>query len=331
MKLNKIEKIIVAVILLGVILVGGAFMFVVPTFDKMKSADKKIETYKTEKENLDAQLQRLSTIDSEITEKKNDAVKFEGTFYPDLTTYETSELAMALMKECGLNAYAISLVDLSTYDLNLEYYEPVDVEYDLKTFGQSAKNAGTDAEEEVLSEGQFKDGNKIYNISVGSMLDITITDADGQVVEPSRYSETMKKVYKAAVCKYAQDNKTKQTVACTQATYEVTGKFSDYMKFVDYIYSLPKATNIAKVTIPMTVNIKKDKDKDQPTYYVGEDGSVTTGDEAAKAEQQVIVEPDTEVTESITLTFYSVEPMHSTSTIDAGSTKIVVDQRPAVY
>ena len=331
MRLNKVEKIIVAVILLGVILVGGAFLFIVPTFSKMDKANKTREANIAEKQNLETELARLSTIDGEITEKKNDAVKFEGTFYPDLTTYESSEIAMALMKECGLNAYTIDLTDISTRDLNLEYYVPVDVEYSLKTFAQTAKNAGDDAEEVVLTEGQFLDGKKVYNIAVGSILDVTITDEEGNVIEPSRYSETMKKVYKAAICKFAQTNKTTQTVACTQATYEVTGKFSDYMKFIDYIYAQPRATGIATVTIPMTTNIESDKDEESPTYYIGEDGSVSTGDQAAKKAEQVIVEPDTEVTESVTLIFFSVEPMHSASSVDAGSTKVVVNQRPAVY
>lgn len=334
MRLNKVEKIIVAVILLGVILVGGAFMFVVPTFDKMDKATKTRDANMVEKQNLEQELSRLNTIDDEIKETKDNAVKYEGNFYPDLTTYETSEIAMALMKKCNLESHAISINPISTRDLTLEYNAPSELEYSLKTFAQAARATDNGEEEsEVLLEGEFMDGKKRYKLVLNSVAGAMITDENGEEVAPSKYSEKMKKTLKAAVCKYVQENNKIQTVACTQATYDVKGKFSDYIKFIDYIYSLPRATLISTVTIPMTTEIKeeKDKDNDQPVYYVNEDGSVTSADQAAKGKNEVVVEDDTVVEETITLIFLSVEPMSPLSRVDAGGEKIVVDQRPAVY
>ena len=341
MKLNKIEKIIVAVIILGIILVGGAFMFIVPTFDKMDKANKARDANLLEKQNLEAELSRLNTIDSEITESKTEAIKHEGDFYPDLTTYETSEIAMALMKKCNLEAHEINVTTLSTYDLTLEYSDTPEIEYDLKTFAKAAKNAGETSDEtaaageggEIATTGEFTDGGKTYTVNIGSVSGAQILDDTGEVVEPSRYSEKMKKVLKGAVCRFVQDNHTNITVACTKATYEVTGKFSDYMKFVDYVYGLQRASMFTSVDIPMTMAIPKEdedeEDENGPTYYVREDGTVVSGEEAGGG--QMVVEDNSEVTKSLTITFLSVEPMDPLKTVDAGGTKVVVDQRPAVY
>ena len=334
MKLNKIEKIIVAVILLGVILVGGAFMFIVPTFEKMDKANKEIEANKLERANLESELSRLNTIDNEISESKAEAIKHEGDFYPELTTYESSEIAMALMKSCGLKAYELSVTSLSTEDLTLEYSVSPEVKYDLKDYAMAAKNAGEEAaSEDAELSGTFKDGNNTYTVAVGSVSGAQILDENGTPVEPSRYSERMKKVLKGAVCRYVQDSNAGQTVACTKVTYDVTGKFSDYMKFIDYVYSLDRASMFTSVNIPMTMEIPdedEDEDEEGSTYYIREDGTLATAEESA-ADSQMIVTDDTEVTKTLTIEFLTVEPMDQLKTVDAGGTKIVVDQRPAVY
>ena len=61
MKLNKIEKIIVAVILLGLILVGGAFIFVLPSFQNIAKNSAVLVKNMQEKLELDEKLERLKT------------------------------------------------------------------------------------------------------------------------------------------------------------------------------------------------------------------------------------------------------------------------------
>ena len=324
MRLSKVEKIVVAVILLGLILVGGTFLLVVPSFNEIGKATKMLEANIEEKLALDERLARLDTIDGDITNSKNEAVKLEGGFFPDLTTYEASELAMAYMTAHNLDAHTIAITEIATRDLNLEYLVPVEAEYDLKTFSQSAKTTdGT----EVLAEGEFKDGGKKYTISVASTTEATISDEDGNEIAPAKYTDTMKKVYKAAICKFVTDTDVSQTVAAISASYEVKGKFSDYMKFIDDMYTNERSITFDSLTIPMTATIQEEADS--TAVFINEAGELQVGDEANSKE--VIVEDDTEVTVPVTIVFLCVEPMEGLKTIDADGTNVVVDQRPIIY
>lgn len=329
MKLNKIEKIVVIVILLGLILGGGFFLFVMPSYKKIDAAQKKLDSNLQEQAQLNERLSRLDTIDGDIDQQKKDALKYEGTFYPDLTTFETSEIAMAYMKKCGLEAHAISVTPLTARDLTLEYSSPVEIKYDLKTYGRSAKESENAGDEAELT-GTFEENGKKYSIVINNLSSVQILKEDGTPV--TSYTENMQKVYKAAVCRYAQTNGLSQTVAVTQARYEVTGKFADYMKFIDYVYSLPRATSFISVNIPMTVELKKDNkkgDQDDSSTYIGEDGYAYSAEEA-KA-MVVPVTNDTQITKELTLTFFSVEPMNSMHSVDADGTEVIVDQRSKVY
>ena len=323
MKLNKVEKIIIAVILLGLILVGGTFLFVVPSFKEIEKQSLILVANLEEKAELDTKLERLNTIDADIETQRKDAIKYEGSFYPDLTSYEASELAMAYMKSAGLEATTIELTNLSTRELSLDYFFPAEVEYDLKEYSKIA-NSTTD--EETLLDGEFMDGNKKYSITASSVTDVVISDENG-IIDPGKYTDTMKKMYKAAVCRLVSESGTSQTVAAIQAPYEVTGKFSDYMKFIDHIYSLDRATMFEQVPIPMTVTIEEDEDSE--AVFVTEGGTISTGSESNG--EMLVVEDDTEVKKELTIIFLCVEPMESLSTVDADGTSIVVNQRPAVY
>jgi hypothetical protein len=327
MKLNKVEKIIIVVILLGLILVGGAFMFVVPSFQQIGKNNEVLAKNLQEKAELDDRLSRLNTIDADIETQKSNARKAEGGFYPDLTTYEASELAMAYLKSANLEAHEISITALATRDVNLEYFIPAEVNYELKANAAAAKNTGSDAEQEEVVEGQFTDGGKKYVITVNSTINVVITDENGNEVDPAKYSDTMKKVYKAAVCKACATGGVKQTVAFIQATYTVKGKYADYAKFIDHIYSLDRATMFGSVVYPATMTIKEDKDSE--TLYIGENGTIATGSEANGKETKVT--DDTEIEEDLTIMFLCVEPMEGLKTLDADGTKIVVDQRPTIY
>ena len=325
MKLNKIEKIILVVILLGLILVGGAFVFVVPSFNQINKNNDVLTKNLQEKAELDDRLARLNTIDADIDTQKSNAKKAEGGFYPDLTTYEASELAMAYLKSANLEAHEISIANLATRDLSLEYFVPAEVKYDLKESAAAAKS--TDGDEVQLLEGEFMDGNKKYTIEASSILGVTIRDENGTEIDPAKYSDTMKKVYKAAVCKTVVTNSMRETVAYIQASYKVKGKYADYAKFIDHIYTLDRATMFTAVNFPSTTTIKEDKDS--TTAYVGEDGTLAMGDEANG--KQTMVKDDTVIEQELTIIFLCVEPMEGLKTLDADGTKVVVDQRPTIY
>lgn len=315
MNLTKIEKIIIVILVVGGILAAGIFMFVKPAFDEIGKANNRLDSMKQEETELNEKLARESTIDTEIKDAKKDAETLEGGFYPDLTTYEAVEIALAYLEECDLTIDTIDTSELSTKRLNLEQLVVNPVVYDLKIYSQSAR--GTD--EDALLEGQFKDGNKVYTVSAGSLQDIQITDEDGNVVEPGKYSDVMKDAYKEALVNYAVSSDVSQVVGDTTVSFTVRGEYGNYLKFVDYLFDLDRATYMESVTIPMTTSVSGSSND----LFVDEAGNIISGD---KAEGEVVCEDDTPVEVECEIHFLSVEQMEELETIEAGSAEIVVNQ-----
>lgn len=312
MNLSKIEKTFIIILVVGAIIAGGIFLFIMPAKDKIDSANSRLDALKAEEEALNAELAREATIDDEIKTAKTSAEKLEGTFYPDLTTYEAVEIVLAHLKANNLTTHTVEATLLTTADLALEVYVEEPVIYDLKLFSQSAR--GTD--EDALLEGQFKDGNKVYNVVADTLTSVTITDENGTVVEISKYTDTMKEAHKEALCRLAASTQAKQVVGITEVTFEAIGKYADYLKFVDFVYGLDRATHMSEVEFPMTYD-PEDEEEDELLEQVEE----ITGKNLV-----VPVEDDTEVTVPMTIKFFSVEQMEELETIDASGVQIVVNQ-----
>lgn len=313
MNLSKIEKAFIIILVVGAIVAGGIFLFVLPAKDNIDAANARLGSLKVEEENLNAELAREATIDDEIKTAKTSAEKLEGGFYPDLTTYEAVEIILAHLKANNLKTYGVEANMLSTEDLELEFYTEEPVVYDLKTYSQSAKGA----DENALLEGQFKDGNKVYTVAANSITDIVITDEAGNKVETSKYTETMTKAHKEALCRLAADSKIKQTIGVTEVSFEVEGKYGDYLKFIDFIYNLDRASYMADVEIPMTYEPDADSEEGEVLGAV---------EEATEMNLVLPCDEDTDVKVSMAVKFYSVEQMEELETIDASGESIVVNQ-----
>jgi len=315
LNLTKIEKIIIAILVVGGILAAGIFLFVKPAYDEIGKANNALKNMQQQEDEINAKLARESTIDDEIKDAKKDAETLEGGFYPDLTTYEAVEVALEYLKECNLTIQSIDATPLTTTELSLEHFVEEPVLYDLKSFSQSAR--GTD--EEALLEGQFKDGNKVYTIAVNDVNDIQIADEEGAVIEASKYTDTMKEAYKEALCRYAVESKVIQTVGVTEVNFEITGEYQNYLKFIDYLFDQERATYMKELTIPMTVSVNGDSDQ----IFVDEAGNMVTGD---KASGETTCTDKTIVSVDCTIQFMSVEQMEELETIKAGQADIVVNQ-----
>lgn len=330
MKLNKVEKIVITVILLGVILIGGTFMFVVPSFNQIGANGMVLAANIVEREELDLRLSRLDTIDADIDSQKKNAITYEGHFYPDLTNYEASEIAMALLKDSGLDTHAITINPITTEEITLEAFLYPEVTYTLKDYSAAAKE---ETDENKLEEGQFMEGGKKYTAMANSVTEVVITDEAGETIDPSKYTDKMKWASKMALCKFVASSNLNQVVGVTKATYTVKGKYIDYKNFIDHIYSLDRATSFQEVIYPVTMTISnedEDKDEDEPSeYFIDEGGTLRTKEEAAGKE--TFVEDDTIVSEDVTIIFMSVEPMEEVKTLNIDGTNIVVDQDPVIY
>lgn len=313
MNLSKIEKAFIIILVVGAIIAGGIFLFIMPAKDGIDVAKSRLDTLKTEETKLNEELARESTIDNEIKEAKANAEKLEGSFYPDLTTYEAVEILLAHLKANSLTTLGVEAEFLTTEDLALEIYEEEAVIYDLKSYSQSAR--GTD--ENALMEGQFKDGNKVYTVTANSVTNVVITDENGAVVEVNKYTDTMKEAHKEALCRVAAQTKTEQTVGVTEVTCDVTGKYADYLKFLDFIFDLDRATHMPEIEIPMTYEPDEDSEEGQ-----------AIAEQAGDTNLKIVLpcEEDTEVTVPVTIRFFSVEQMEELETIEASGEKIVVNQ-----
>ncbi len=309
MNLSKIEKAFIIILVVGGIIAAGIFLFIMPAKDDIDSAKTKLTNIQKEEENLNAELAREQTIDNEIKTAKESAEALEGSFYPDLTTYEATEIVLAHLKKCKLTTLGIKADLITTRELELELYQDEPVVYDLKNYSQSAR--GTD--EDALLEGQFKDGNKVYTITANNATEISITDEAGNVVEPKNYTETMVKAHKEALCKSVVASDTTQTVSLLKVSLDVTGEYKDYLNFIDYIYNLERATYMNVVEIPMTVDAAEVEGLDQLT-------------ESSNVDVLVACEDDTVVTVPVEIMFFGVEQMEELETIDASGVSIVVNQ-----
>lgn len=320
MNLTKLEKTFIIVLVVAGILAAGFFFFDLPAYNRIEAANKNLDKMKSERQEIEQQLAREATIDGEISDAKKEAEKMEGDFYPDLTTYEAVELTLAYLKACDMQApEGITVSPMTTGDLALAAFTPTEVIYNLKTYAQTAR--GTD--ENALLEGEFLDKNKKYSIVVSSMTDVQITNVEtGEAVAKNAYTDTMKDAYREAICRYADSNKLSQTIGATEVSFIVTGTYENYLKFIDYVFDIERATYMDTVIVPMT----RDIEEEEGVSYRDEMGNVVSSAQAASAAAQVAYKPEDQVEQSVTFIYYSVEPMEALEKIDAAGVQVVVNQ-----
>lgn len=317
MNLTKLEKAVIIILVIGGILAAGIFFFIVPAYNGIETANKNLDNMKAQRQQIEEQLAREATIDDEIAEAKKAAQTMEGDFYPDLTTYEAVELTLAYLRDCDMTTDGIHASPMATGNLSLAVYVPTEVLYNLKSYSTAAR--GTD--ENALLEGEFLDRNKKYKVSVNSLTDIQITDVEtGETVEKSKYTDTMKDAYKEAVCRYAASSNLSQTIGSTSVTFTVKGTYENYLKFIDYIFDIERATYMGSVIIPMTHTLEAE----EGVTYVDELGNIVPPSQVGSGETPY--EPDDEVEQSVTFIYYSVEPMEELENIEAAGVKVVVNQ-----
>ncbi len=316
MNLSKIEKTFIIVLIVGIIIGVGIALFIVPANKEIKSAESKLTAIEKERDELYAELERETTIDKEIEDAQKGAEELEGGFYPDLTTYEAVEITQAHLKKFDLMTLGIEADLLTTHELELEYYTEKPVLYDLKTYSQAARGNDPDA----LLEGQFKDGNKVYTVTANDISTVSIADAEtGAVVEIKDYTDAMVEAHKEALVRVAAANKNVQTVGLTAVTFDVKGEYGKYLEFIDYIFSLDRATYMPEVEIPMTFEIDEDDDSEEAEL-------IDEIEELLKTELLFRCTPETEIEVPVTIYFFGVEQMEELEKIEASGVDIVVNQ-----
>lgn len=304
MKLNKIEKIVIAVLLTAGILTAGIIMFVLPAYQSIAKNNKELTSVQKELDDINTTLLRKDTIDKEIEDVRKEAEKLEGSFYPDLTTYEADEIVQAYMRANEMEVMSLAVSELSTTDIKVTAFSTTEVEYQLKTYSQAASALEETSAAEGEENAETTEINAEYDEN-GKIISINGTPI-------AKVEEELKKLFiRANLLTLTQQT---QTTAYMEVEIDGTCKYGKYEEFIDYINDLERATYLPEVKFTFTTDEKP------------EDNPLASAD---KMNERIEVDEDTilEFT-GLKVCMYCVQPMgiDEMETIDAAGEKIVINQ-----
>lgn len=285
MKLSNKEKIILAVFLAVVILLAGFFLLVKPEYDKIGRNKSDLQAAKDQRDLLSNTLAREATIDQEIQVAFDKANKFAPYFYDDLTILDADELTRKILADTNMKTKGLSIGDFTTSTLTVSDYVETIVTYPLKEYSGYVPDTGIDFSQYQLSY-----------------------DEEGNIVVPDEVKDVMKDYINTLLTTQTQ------TIGSITVSLTVEGTRGDFLKFLDYIAGLEKATYIPSVSIDYTTGA-------QPAAPTPEQGGNEEGAEQPPQQPtgtQTTVNDDTEVSMGITLTYYCVKPLQTeTAAVEA--------------
>lgn len=322
MNLSKIEKIIIMVLVVGGILALGIIFLCKPAYESIGKANNNLSKAQTDYDDLMARLTRLDTIDEDIKKVKDSISELEDNFYPELTTYEAVEIALAQLKANDLETLSMSVTPATTQQINVETYTEAPLIYNLKTYAQNSKEAKEG--EVVLMDGQFLDDDKVYTVSITSLSNVSITNENGEIVEPKDYTDTMIDAYKEAVCKYASGGKLQQTVSAISVSFSVTGEYKNIMDYIDYLYNYEKATYLPNITLPVSLVLEPDDDGNYFDDAGNEIKDIPAGTEGSYVREYADTDVLTDV--PISVYFYGVEQVEEVESLVIDGVTVVTNQ-----
>lgn len=280
MKLSNKEKIFLAIFLAIVILVAGAFVLVMPEFNKIDTNKKALQAAKDQRDSLYNTLSRESTIDSEIQAAFDQANKFAPYFYEDMTVLDADELTRQILKDTNMTTKGLNINDFTTSTLTVSQYVDTVVTYPLKEYSGYTPDRGIDFSQ--------------YSISY---------DENGEIVVPEELKDVLKE-YLNTILSTQQ-----QTIGSISVGFTIEGTRGDFLKFLDHIADLEKATYIPSIIIDYTKTTAN-----QPVNPNPDDDEENNDDEPqqpAQGDQEL--DDDDPVSVSIQLIYYCVMPMQTES------------------
>lgn len=278
MKLSNKEKIILAIFLAIVILVAGAFVLVMPEFNKIDTNKKALQAAKDQRDSLYNTLSRESTIDDEIQAAYDQANKFAPYFYEDMTVLDADELTRKILDDTNMKTNSLNINDFTTSTLTVSQYVDTVVTYPLKEYSGFTPDTGIDFSQ--------------YQISY---------DENGNIVVPEELKDLMK-TYLNAILSTQQ-----QTIGSISVGFTIEGTRGDFLKFLDHIAELEKATYIPSIEISYTKTGTNQPVNPTP----GENGGEEEQQPQQPAQGDQELKDDDPVSVSIQLIYYCVMPMQT--------------------
>lgn len=291
MKLTAKEITILSIFLSIVIIVAGLFLFIMPEFEKIEPNKQRLESAKSERDQIYESLGRESTIDQEIQDAIDKANTLSLSFYDDLTPYEADVIVREILDATNMSTNSLSLSSYSTATLTVVDYIETVVSYPLKEYaGYAASAAGIEN-----SDVQY--------------------DENGNIIIPDEFTEDdleeALKNYLTALLSIQS-----QTIGAISVNFTVEGTRGDFLKFLDYVADLERATIITSTTVAYTEDVASDNNNNNNNNNnAGEEGAEGAEGEGPAApaapnaggEQQL--NDNSRISSTISMTFYCITPM----------------------
>lgn len=283
MKLSNKEKIILAVFLSIVIIAVGIFLIILPEYNKISTNKSELDGAKAQREQLFQTLTREATIDGEIETAIKNANVFSGYFYDDMTTYEADVLVRQILTDNNMSTNGLSIGDFTTSTLTVSEYVEAVVSYPLKDYSGFVPDSGIDFSQ--------------FQISY---------DENGNMVIPEELQDQMIDVLKEFMNTLLSTQQ--QTLGSISVTMTVTGTRGDFLKFLDNVAALEKATYIPSVSIAYT-GMEAAANQQPQTPAEGAEGGEQQP--AAPVQTETELTEESEISASITMTFYCAKALQT--------------------
>ena len=273
MNLSKSEKIILVVFLVVLVLGLGGWLLIYPAIQNIPNSQADLDKAKSEREIVYANLSREDTIDEEIKQALEQGKEMQKYFYDDLQHYEADMIIRDILDKTNMKTEGLSIGGFTTEELSLIDFIEIAVSYPLKEYANI-------------------DGVLVSD-SVSTESGVSISDA----MTPDEFKEQLNS-QEAELQQAVKDyyfsylSQFTETVGATTITLTVQGTRADYLKFLDYVKDLEKATYISQSSIMYS----------GASVAVDANGNSTTGGE-------ITYKDSSKVEATITITFYSVKPI----------------------
>lgn len=283
MKLSNKEKIILAVFLAIVIIAAGVFLIVLPEYNKISTNQSGLDSAKAQREQLFQTLTRETTIDNEIETAIKNANVFSGYFYDDMTTYEADVLVRQILADNNMTTYSLNIGDFTTSTLTVSEYVDTVVSYPLKDYSGYVADTGIDFSQ--------------YQIQY---------DENGNMVIPEELKDQVADILKEYMNILLSTQQ--QTLGSISVTMTVNGTRGDFLKFLDNIAALERATYIPSVSVAYTQ--ASNAASDQTPAGNEEEGAEPTP-AATPTQEETKLTDNSQVSVNITMTFYCAKALQT--------------------
>lgn len=290
MKLSNKEKVILAVFLAIVIIAAGAFLIVVPEYQKIAGNRSSLDAVKAQRDQLYQTLSRESTIDDELKTAAENAQTFANYFYDDMTTYEADAVFREILENGGVKTDSLNIGPFTTSTLTVSEFVETFVTYPLKEYSG------------------YKDDRGISGVDFsGFPLQF---DEDGNVVETDELKEALGDAI-GALKEYINMmlSTTEQTLGSITANFEITCTRQQYLDFLDYVHTLEHATYIsgANINFTNTGAVNNENNNAQPVF--DENGNEIP--QQNNTPEDTRVKDTDEFTYSINMTLYCAKALQT--------------------